>query len=384
MANLVQGANEPTTQPVVAASNALAIDLYTKLEPQKGNLCISPYSISSALDMTAAGARGDTQTQMLATLHWTGQPDALHDAVADLKLRGETKSDGTTLNVANSLFGQSGFNYHPDFLKLLADKYHTQLQQVDFGQPAQAVGLINQWAARQTHDRIKQAISVSDVDALTRLVLINAIYFKAQWLEPFNKSATTDQPFFTSPDASTNVPMMSQQRSFSYFENDQLQAVALPYEGRYEMDILLPRNRDGLPALEKSLTVDSLNGWLTGMQPQLLALSLPKFQNTGSFRLADTLKALGMTDAFDASKADFTGMASDPLYVSDVIHKTFISVDEAGTEAAAITAVVMRAGAVAMRHPEQPTVFRADHPFIYLIRERMTGTILFIGRVETP
>jgi serpin B len=384
MTQLVHAANEPSTKPIVATGNAFAIDLYAKLHTQKGNLCVSPYSISSALDMTSAGARGQTAAQMLAMLHWSDQPGALHDAVADLNLRSERDRFGTELNVANSLFGQSGLNYHPDFLKLLTEKYHAQLQQVDFHQRVRAADQINHWAAAQTHDRITEALPASAIDASTRLVLINAIYFKANWVEPFEKSATKERPFFVDGDQSVNVPLMWQQHAFSYFESDQLQVVALPYQGHYEMDILLPRTRNGLAELEKALTIDSLNTWLTAMQRRLVAISIPRFENSGGFSLKDPLKALGMTDAFDINKANFTGMASDPLYVGDVIHKTFISVNETGTEAAGTTSVVMRLGAVMIRKPEVPVIFCADHPFLYLIRDQSSGAILFMGRVSTP
>jgi serpin B len=258
------------------------------------------------------------------------------------------------------------------------------LQQVDFHQRVRAADQINHWAAAQTHDRITEALPASAIDASTRLVLINAIYFKANWVEPFEKSATKERPFFVDGDQSVNVPLMWQQHAFSYFESDQLQVVALPYQGHYEMDILLPRTRNGLAELEKALTIDSLNTWLTAMQRRLVAISIPRFENSGGFSLKDPLKALGMTDAFDINKANFTGMASDPLYVGDVIHKTFISVNETGTEAAGTTSVVMRLGAVMIRKPEVPVIFCADHPFLYLIRDQSSGAILFMGRVSTP
>ena len=398
MAIMAKAADTPIVQPAEAAAgagNAFAVDLYSQVRHTDGNLCLSPYSISSALQMTAAGAAGKTADQMLAVLHWTAPAGDM--AVASSALTSQIlgpiptatqkqlQPDGEPwIAIANALFGQRGYSYKQPFLDLLAKQYAAPLQDVDFQtQPAQACDQINKWAADKTHDRIKDAVPTSAITPSTRLVLVDAIYFKAAWEHAFEKSATEDQPFFPAGKDPLNVPMMQQKHSFDYVENDSLQAVELPYKGEFSMVVLLPRKRDGLADLEKSLTSDGLNGWLKQLAPQTVELSLPKFRIEGEFDLNDTLSKMGMPDAFNPQTADFSGITSpDKLSIDHVIHKTFIAVDEAGTEAAAVTAVTM--SLMAMRPEPNPVVFRADHPFLFVLRHRATGAILFMGRVAEP
>jgi len=389
MASLTHAQTAPPAESAANACNGFAMDLYARLAHHDGNLCISPYCISSALDMAAAGAAGQTRQQMLSVLHWTDPPAELPNAAATLAaaMKDDAKrTDAAQLQIANSLFGQTGFAYHQDFLDLLSRQYNAALQALDFaGHPRESAEKINHWAAKQTHDRIKQIIDPSSLPPTTRLVLVNAVYFKAEWMEKFEKHATADEPFFIGGKDSTNVSTMRQTHAFNYFENDAMQAMEMPYRGGCSMLVLLPRTHDGLPALEKSLTADSLTSWLKQMRPQLLQVHLPRFQNQGSFELQAPLAELGMTDAFDPAKADFSAMTSaQKLMIDQVIHKTFIKLDEAGTEAAAVTAITVRAAAAMRRNPPEPIVFRVDHPFLYLLRHQATGTILFMGRIIDP
>jgi serpin B len=390
MATLTHAATLPSAETAANASNAFAIDLYPLISHREGNLCISPYSISSALGMASTGAAGETKNQMLSTLHWTGSPASLPDsasALATAMKDGETKPDAAQLQIAETLFGQKGFAYRQEFLDLLASKYGAALQTVDFsGNPTDAAAQINHWAADQTHDRIKQVIDPSSIKPLTRLVLVNAVYFKDEWISKFNTHGTADLPFFVDGKDSANVSTMRQQHYFNYFETDSMQAMEMPYRGGCSMVVLLPRAHDGLPALEKSLTADGVAGWMKQAKPKLLLVNLPKFQIEGGFQLAEPLAKLGMTDAFDSVKADFSGITTaQRLNIDAVIHKTFIKLDEAGTEAAAVTAITAVASSAFHREkPPEPIVFNADHPFLYILRHQATGTILFMGRVTDP
>ena len=395
MANLAKGAELRGTQTIntmAAASNLFAVDLYAQVREASGNICISPYSVSSALGMTAAGAAGKTAEQMLSVLHWTGQPADLSSANAALNaaivhLKTAPTNRDPQITIANALFGQRGFPYRKHFLDLLANQYGAALQDVDFtAQPQQACDQINHWAAEKTHDRIKQAVPVSAITLQTRMILVGAIYFKAAWEDEFPKSYTANRPFFPIGKDSMNVPTMQEKRSFQYMGNDQLQIAELPYNGDFSMLILLPRQRDGLPALEKSLTGDALNGWLSQLSPELLQVYLPRFRVEGEYQLTGNLQKMGMTDAFNANTADFSGIVSSgKLSIDQVIHKTFISVDEEGTEAAAVTSITMRATAMRQHTPQpEPIIFQADHPFLFVLRHRSTGALLFIGRISNP
>jgi serpin B len=390
MTTIANATNSPATQPdAAAASNAFAIDLYGQVSKVDGNICISPYSVNSALDMAAAGAAGSTASQMLAVLHWTGQPGDLPAASASLTAEmlqqsASPRAGDPQISIANALFGQQGYPFEPAFLQVLDKEFNAPLQSVDFAaQPKQACEQINQWAAKKTNDRIKDAIPASAINPATRLVLVDAIYFKAAWAIAFSKSATEDQPFYPHAKEPAQVPTMALQKSLDYFETDALQAVELSYRGSYSMVLLLPKSRDGLPAIEQSLTAENLSQWTAHLAPQLVQVHLPRFKMEASYNLNKPLGKLGMTDAFSRRSADFSGMSREKLNIDQVIHKTYIAVDEAGTEAAAVTAISV--SALAMRaNPPKPIIFRADHPFLFVLRHRPTGAILFMGRVSLP
>jgi serpin B len=347
---------------------------------------------------------------MSKIMHVTLPPDKLSATYAQLLTQSNTLPDAHDLVdesakpvkgppyqlvVANALWGQKGYAFKPDFTKLLETSYGAGLNNVDFGQPKEAAKTINDWAAKQTKDKIKDLIPDGAFNDLTRLVLTNAIYFKSNWADKFPKAATKDAPFKLSADKSVDVPMMHQRHHFGYMENDQFQMLELPYiENKLSMFVLLPKLEDMLARevgkddlkelkdLEKKLTAENLYKWLNDKKSEMVDVTLPKFKFSSQFSLGAALKALGMTDAFDASNADFSGMTDkEKLFISAVIHKAFVAVDEEGTEAAAATAVMMVGSAMRV---EEPKAFNANHPFVFIIRHNLTGEILFMGRLANP
>ena len=373
---------------LVTGNTAFAFNLYQKLPQEGGNLFFSPYSISLALAMTSAGARSTTEEQMAETLHFTtlGQ-DRLHPAfnALDLELasRGEDpalkKEDRFQLHIANALWGQDGYGFLPAFLDLLAENYGAELTQLDFiRQPEAARLTINDWVSDETDEKIKDLLPQGSIAPDTMLVLTNAIYFKGTWEYRFDKDSTIENGIFTLLDGSqVAVPMMRQTAHYGYAEGKGFKAVELPYVGdKLSMVILLPA-ADGFEEFSSELDVKQVAAVLQDITTdKLVRLTMPRFKYVSGFRLAETLGSLGMADAFTGA-ADFSGMdGSHSLFIDEVFHKAFISVDENGTEAAAGTAVTMRKSA-------DCTVV-ADHPFIFLIRDIETGAILFMGRVMDP
>jgi serpin B len=371
---------------VAEGSNRFAMDLYGKLRGERGNLFFSPYSISTALAMTYAGTRGNTATEMAGTLHFGLEPAKLHPAYRALAthLRGAGREGTLKLNVANRLWGQKGYHFLPAFLELTREDYGAGLQELDFAGAREAARkTINDWVEKETEGKIKDLIPPDSPPPLTRLILTNAIYFKSDWTHKFKKRATRDEPFWLSALDSVQVPTMRQTDTFGYGEDGALQLLEMSYVGGGQsMVVLLPKTRDGLAGLEEGLTADRLAALLKGVRSERVRVSLPKFKFTSQFSLTKALKAMGMRDAFDPLAADFTGMSDSPeLYIGDVIHKAFVDVYEEGTEAAAATAVMMLGTAMP---PAEPKVFQADHPFMFLIRDRQTGAIVFMGRVADP
>jgi serpin B len=373
---------------VVKDNNAFALDLYHQVSGMDGNLFFSPYSISTALAMTYAGARGETAAEMAKTLHFTLGQDELHPAFGQLirDINGDGKDRKYQLTTANRLWGQKGYDFQADFLKLTQKDYGAGLQEVNFaGAPDAARKTINAWVEEQTKDKIKELLQPGIITGNTRLVLTNAIYFKASWFRPFRKEATAPGKFRLPDGTSVDVPMMHQTESAGYLKGDTFALLDLPYErGDLSMIVLLPKEVGGLPALEKELTAEKLGTWLAKRQPAEVRLTLPKFKMTSEFLLNGALAKLGMKKAFDPKQADFSGMTTrDQLFISAVVHKAFVDVHEAGTEAAAATAVVMEKKDAAGGVPE-PIPFTADHPFIFLVRDNRTGSVLFMGRVARP
>jgi serpin B len=378
---------ESATAAVVEGNSQFALDLYAALRSEDGNLFFSPYSLSTALAMTYAGARGETAEQMAAVLRFPfGEPE-LHPAFAALAraLQGGGEPGEYQLSIANALWGQAGYGFPASFQELTQRYYGAGLRELDFAHGTEAArGVINAWVEQQTQGRIKDLLQPGVLKSLTRLVLTNAIYFKGKWAEPFSPRATREEPFFTEPEGEVPVPMMRQTGIMKYFEHDRFQALELPYAGDdLSMVVLLPREANGLPELEQALTVANLARWLPELRMDKVEVHLPRFRMTAAFLLNHVLSGMGMRFAFDQVHADFYGMdgGREPrLCISAVVHKAFVEVNEEGTEAAAATAVVLAVRA--MIH--QPPVFRADHPFVFLIRDTRSGSILFMGRVADP
>jgi serpin B len=374
---------------LVEGNSAFAFELYQELKEKEGNLFYSPYSISLALAMTYAGACNETAQQMAATLQFLLEQDRLHPAFnwldAELARRGEgaegKDGGGFRLNIVNAIWGQKDYEFLSDFLDILAENYSAGLRILDFITETEKSRLtINDWVSDQTEGRIEDLIPQGAIDALTRLVLTNAIYFNAAWEYPFDEEMTADGPFYLLDGGQITVPMMKQTESFGYTEEEGYQAVELPYDGgELSMVILLPE-AGKFEAFEEGLQAQQVSDIISGLQPTEVALTMPRFEFDSAFSLKDTLAGMGMPIAFSSS-ADFSGMTGKPeLFISDVVHKAFVAVDEAGTEAAAATAVIMALTAV----PEPPVEVTIDHPFIFLIRDIETGAILFIGRVVNP
>ena len=376
---------------LVAGNSAFTFELYQALRKQTGNFFYSPYSISLALAMTYAGARGETERQMADTLHFLLSQAHLHPTFNGLDLelarRGEGArggdGEGFQLNIVNALWGQDGHQFLAAFLDTLAENYGAGLRLLDFaGAPDASRLLINEWVSEETEERINDLIPQGAIDGMTRLVLTNAIYFNAAWSKPFEPGMTEDGPF-TLPDGDqVIVPMMKQTASFSYCAGAGYQALELLYDGRdLSMLILLPE-AGAFAAFENALTAVRVDSILNDLAQRRVALTLPSFEFESAFELGPALSAMGMPHAFSAS-ADFSGMTGGrELSISSIIHKAFVSVDEAGTEAAAATAVIMRLKSMPMF--EEPLPFTADRPYLFLIRDMASGSILFMGRVLNP
>ena len=381
--------NEADLATLVDGSSAFAFDLYQALREADGNLFYSPYSISLALAMTYAGARGETAQQIADTLHFTLPQNRLHSAFnsQDLELgrRGEgakgKDGEGFRLNIVNAIWGQKDYEFLSEFLDLLAENYGAGLRILDFASaPEESRITINNWVSEQTEGRIEDLIPKGLIDTLTRLVLTNAIYFNAAWQYPFQEDMTEDGPFYLLDGGEVTVPMMRQAELLGYAEGDGYQAVELPYDGgELSMVLLLPQ-AGHFEAFEGSLDTQQVDGIIAGLEHRQVTLAMPRFEFESDFSLRETLVALGMPVAF-SGEADFSGMTGNrDLFIADVIHKAFVSVDEAGTEAAAATAVVMPTA----MPPEEPVEVTVNRPFIFLIHDIETGNILFVGRVVNP
>lgn len=380
-----------SAREAAAATNAFGLDLYAHLRGRAGNLLLSPYSIATALAMAREGAAGETRAQMSAALHLGADGGGGHRDLALLLAPGTVRShagrtvkevDAFELSTANRLWVERDLRVEQPFIDRLAAVFGAPLERVDFARPDAVRRQINAWVAKQTRDRIRDIVPDGQPSAETLLALVNAIYFKAQWAETFHDGATQVLPFDRG-DTAVDVPMMRMSHAFAYAETDALQLVELPYRGHEtSMVVLLPRSKNGLAKLEEGLDAPRLAAHLGALRSRIVALTLPKFRFEASFEASDALGRLGMTSAFHLETADFSGISQGQrLAINAVLHKAFIAVDEEGTEAAAATALML-VGAAA--NPEAPVPFVADHPFLFLIRHRATGAILFLGRVADP
>lgn len=365
------------------ASNQMGFNLYKFTSKTQGNLFFSPFSIQAALAMTAAGAQQETLKQMLSTLHLS--PDYHSDFRVLLgQLRGNKDFQ---LFVANRIWAQVGAPYYPDFLKLLLENYGADLAPLDFQKQTEpSREKINKWVEQQTRDKIKDLLKPGIITKDTDLVLTNAIYFKGSWVQAFKKEMTRDDQFQVSPAQKKSIPFMNMTSRFLYTENPELQYLRLPYKGNdLVMDILLPNQGVPLSAIEQKLNSQVFADIIKQAGSNEVEVSLPKFKAESEFDLGEILSAMGMPLAFAKFKANFRGMRKlnpgENLYISKVVHKAFVDVNEEGTEAAAATAVVM---ASTESVPPLPKIFKADRPFLFFIRHLKSGAILFMGRYSQP
>lgn len=378
-----RGGDSPA-KTVAEGNTEFALDLYDQLKGKEGNLFFSPYSISTALAMTYAGARGETEKQMAEALHFSLSQEALHPAFSSLQagLNEVQKKGHVKLAIANSLWPHKKYPFKKDFMELVENNYGTSITSLDYAKETEkARQTINKWVEDKTNNKIKDLIKPGILNALTRMVLANAIYFKGNWASQFKKKFTRDMPFRINPSKKIKAPMMFQKHEFGYYTDNQIQVLEMPYVGeQLSMVVLLPKKVDGLAQIEKSLSAAKLKQWTGKLRKTEVETWFPKFKMTLAFSLAEKLIALGMINAFDMGRADFSGMdGTKMLFISAVIHKAFVEVNEEGTEAAAATAVMMMKVSARM-YPQ----FRADHPFIFLIRDKATDSILFMGRVVDP
>jgi serpin B len=364
---------------IVQGNTAFAVQLYRELGDKEGNLFFSPYSVSAVLGMTYAGARGNTAREMKDVLHFQLDQTKLHPAFKSLNkdLVATALKSGQKLNIANALVFTGG-DVSGEFKTILKDSYDAEIFRG-------GLDTINGWVKQKTEGKIEKILETLDPNSVC--VLLNAIYFKGIWESQFEKSNTRDAPFSVSASKQVKVSFMSQKSDFKILTEKDFQAVSIPYKGKnLSMVILLPKAVDGLATLEKQLTTQSLKEWLAELdqQPvQKIELYLPKFKLETTYDLVDSCENMGMKDAFALEKADFSGMGwpKGSLRISQIMHKAFVEVNEEGTEAAAATAVGMAKMSVRVR--DYP-VFRADHPFLFIIRDNQSDTILFMGRIVNP
>lgn len=378
---------ERDIQDLVDGNNAFAFDVYQSLQSQDGNLILSPYSISLALAMPYAGARSETESQMAQTLHFLPQ-DQLHSEfnALDQQLEESKKASNKDqiplqLDILNAIWTEQTQTFLPEFLDTLAVNYGAGVHLADFiNQFEPARKEINNWVKKQTKNKIKDLLPDGSLNSGTRMVLVNTIYFKADWLHQFEANSTQDAPFHLLDGTTVNIPMMNQEISIPYASGNGYQAVELAYSGNTAaMDIIVP-DEGNFETFESSFNREMHDQIINSMQRVSVAFGLPKFEFSSSFNLSDQLASMGMPDGFDSDKADFSGMTGGhDLFISNIIHKAFVAVDEEGTEAAAATISIMGAGAM----PYDISLI-VDRPFIFIIRDLGTGQILFFGRVMNP
>jgi serpin B len=356
-----------------------------KFTQDGGNLILSPFSISTALSMLLDGARGQTAAGIASTLDQSQTGPAYHAAVASLavEIAKQANLDGNQLAIANGLWVQQGFPLESEFEGTIRTLYQAPLTPLDFRANAeQARQQINSWTAQHTNNRIAELFARGSIEAATRLVLTSAIYFYGKWSSPFDPKTTVAEPFQLGGGHTVDAKFMHQKADFLYGETPSAQILEMKYQGTpLAFDILLPKANDGLAELERSIKPETLSAWFGALSSRRVEAAIPKFRAESAFSLRDMLSRMGMAEAFGRT-ADFSGIdGRHDLFVGDVVHKAFVEVSEEGTEAAAATGIAMHA--LAMRRQEQ-TVFRADHPFAFFIRDTGSGVILFEGRLVQP
>ena len=377
---------------VAASVKGFAFDLYAQLRKENGNLFFSPASISTALAMTSAGAAGQTEKEMAHVLHLDRDSSRLplqriHEAYGKLNmlLNSGGNQGGYILRMANRLWAQQSYEFLPAFLKITRDDYRAELAKLDFGQTEKARQQINHWIEQQTNKKIANLIAPGVLAKDTRLVLTNAIYFLGGWQNEFAKEMTREQQFFITPTQTVTVPLMTQTGRFRYGESDDFQILELPYRGHeVSMVVWLPKKAAGLAGVEGTLTAESADRSIHSLRSRKVQVFLPKFKVTSEFSLKKVLSALGMATAFTET-ADFSRMtSSESLMISEVIHKARGRCGREGHRGRRRHGHHFCPHICGSPQPEEPAVFRADHPFVFLLRDNRSGAILFLGRVSNP
>lgn len=381
--------NTPVDQKLVAANTKFGFKLFYEVLKQDSskNVFVSPSSVAIALAMTYNGASGETQQAMAKTLELQGMSlQEINEANAALKASLENPDSGKgvdssrpQLTIANSLWAKQGVPFEPEFLQRNRQFYQAKVTNLDFSSPT-APTVINNWVKQSTQGKINQIVDNIQADQV--LFLINAIYFKGKWATPFNKSQTSEQVFYQLDGTSTKVPMMSQNGKYRYYENNNFQAISIPYsKGRLSFYIFLPKQNSTKGNFSQQFNAENWQQWMTNFKMREGYIQLPRFKMDYEIELTNALKALGMGVAFNSS-ANFTQMSRIPVNINKVKHKTFVEVNEEGTEAAAVTAVGIVTTSAPM--PEEPFRMIVDRPFYCAIRDNQTGTLLFIGSIVEP
>jgi len=386
MENKSDAVVENTTPVNITENNNLfALDLYKKISTTPGNLFYSPYSISTALAMTYAGARGKTEKEMSAVMHFPANSADFYNKYNEVLKNISTLNDGGKLNIytVNSVWAQKNFKFRDEFLEIIKNNFNSSINLVDFIKETENSRIqINKWVETQTNEKIKELIKPGLIDYLTRMVLVNAIYFKADWETAFDKNQTRKMDFLVDESKAVSCDFMFLEQEFKFFEQeDGLKAIEIPYsKGKMSMLIILPKDNAGFNMLKKEINLDFYKKINSVLVSKNVKLYLPKFKTTSEFELSDILIKMGMPEAF-SDRADFSGMTgAKDLKISKVIHQAFVEVSETGTEAAAATAVVMRVKSMPISPPE----FKADHPFMFIIKENKENSILFAGNIYNP
>jgi len=372
----------------VDGNNLFAMDYYSKINASEGNIFFSPWSISSALAMTYEGAVGKTSEEMASVMHFQKESATMRDSFLALYDRFNGKDAGYTISTANALWVQKDYALLKDYTDTIDEYYRGKASNVDYNNPEEARKTINSWVSEKTYSKIPELIPKGLITPATRLVLTNAIYFKGTWIKEFNKDNTREENFRTGDGKNVPVQMMrrtDEKAVFSYAETEDLQILEMPYKGeKIAMMVLLPKMDNKMPELEKTLTADVLKSLRSDLKEQRVDIYFPKFKFEAKYSMAADLQKMGMHAPFEPGVADFSVMVGQKdLFISSVIHQAFVEVNEEGTEAAAATAVIMTKSLSTHEGPKIP-VFRADHPFIFLIQDKETGTILFMGKMNDP
>ncbi len=375
-----------TIESLAESNNLFAADLFKQIQSKSENLIFSPYSIGTVLAMIYSGSGGKTASEMSEVLYFPAQEllDPVESGMRESMLAADTMQ-GTDFRLANAIWAQEDFSFLPDYLARVEKYYDAPLSLMDFVETSnreESRKTINHWVEEKTNNRIQDLIQPGILDASTRLVLTNAIYFNGGWMFPFDKAATSPSLFHTSKQESIKTDFMHQTRSYPYYEDEEIQAISLPYKNkRMALMIILPKSIEGWRLISQVINYERINLVISGMGTREVRLALPKFRSELQINLRQELTSMGMGTAF-SRHADLSGMTGEEnLYVDEVIHKAFIEVNEMGTEAAAATAAII---GLKSSLSDDPVRFNADHPFVFFLLDRQTSCIIFTGRLVKP